>query len=146
VPTVFVENGGVVGLDPKDPIEVSYKQPFPGDPDLTTAAERAKLKMDWSHGHNMALVNGVGRIGWMKGGKAALWNDETMGDVFADKACAFIATNKDKPFFLYYACTTRATRAARPSARAATPWWPSTTRWAGSWPNSTSRVSPTTRW
>lgn len=26
-----------------------------------------------------------------------------MGDVFADKACAFIATNKDKPFFLYYA-------------------------------------------
>ena len=103
VPTVFVENGGVVGLDPKDPIEVSYKQPFPGDPDLTTAAERAKLKMDWSHGHNMALVNGVGRIGWMKGGKAALWNDETMGDVFADKACAFIANNKDKPFFLYYA-------------------------------------------
>jgi len=103
VPTVFVENGGVVGLDPKDPIEVSYKKPFPGDPDLTTEAERAKLKMDWSHGHNMALVNGVGRIGWMKGGKAALWNDEAMGDVFADKACAFIATNKDKPFFLYYA-------------------------------------------
>jgi hypothetical protein len=31
----------------------------------------------------MALVNGVGRIGWMKGGKAALWNDETMGDTFA---------------------------------------------------------------
>ncbi len=103
VPTVFVEDGTVVGLDPKDPIEVSYKQPFPGDPDLTTAAERAKLKMDWSHGHNMALVNGVGRIGWMKGGKAALWNDETMGDVFADKACAFIAANKAKPFFLYYA-------------------------------------------
>jgi arylsulfatase A-like enzyme len=49
------------------------------------------------------LVNGVGRIGWMKGGKAALWNDEAMGDVFADKACAFIAANKAKPFFLYYA-------------------------------------------
>jgi arylsulfatase A-like enzyme len=51
----------------------------------------------------MALVNGVGRIGWMKGGKAALWNDETMGDTFADKACGFIARNKEKPFFLYYA-------------------------------------------
>jgi arylsulfatase A-like enzyme len=103
VPTVFVEDGSVVGLDPKDPIEVSYKQAYPGDPDLTTDAERAKLKMDWSHGHNMALVNGVGRIGWMKGGKSALWNDETMGDTFADKACGFIAQNKDKPFFLYYA-------------------------------------------
>jgi len=51
----------------------------------------------------MALVNGVGRIGWMKGGKAAIWNDETMGDTFADKACGFIAQNKHKPFFLYYA-------------------------------------------
>jgi arylsulfatase A-like enzyme len=39
----------------------------------------------------------------MKGGKAAVWNDETMGDAFADKACGFIAKNKDKPFFLYYA-------------------------------------------
>lgn len=103
VPTVFVEDGSVVGLDPKDPIEISYKQPYPGDPDLKTDAERAKLKMDWSHGHNMALVNGVGRIGWMKGGKAAIWNDESMGDVFADKACGFIAQNKAKPFFLYYA-------------------------------------------
>jgi arylsulfatase A-like enzyme len=26
-----------------------------------------------------------------------------MGDTFAEKACAFIARNKDKPFFLYYA-------------------------------------------
>lgn len=103
VPTVFVENGLVVGLDPKDPIEVNYKGPYPGDPDLKDPAVRAKLKLDWSHGHNMALVNGVGRIGWMKGGKAALWDDETMGDVFAGKACDFIASNKDKPFFLYYA-------------------------------------------
>ncbi len=103
VPTVYVEDGSVVGLDPNDPIEVSYKNAYPGDPDLTTDAERAKLKMDWSHGHNMALVNGVGRIGWMKGGRTALWNDETLGDAFAQKACAFIARNKDKPFFLYYA-------------------------------------------
>ena len=86
VPTVFVENGRVVGLDSKDPIEVSYQRPFPGDPDLKDPAVRSKLKLDWSHGHNMALVNGVGRIGWMKGGKAALWDDETMGDVFAGKA------------------------------------------------------------
>ena len=103
VPTVFVENGGVVGLDPKDPIEVSYEAPYPGDPDLKRPGERAKLLLDWSHGHNMGLVNGVGRIGWMKGGKSARWNDEALGDAFCDKACEFIARSKDKPFFLYYA-------------------------------------------
>ncbi len=103
VPCVYVEDGKVVGLDPQDPIEVSYKQPYAGDPDLKADAERAKLKMDWTHGHNMALVNGVGRIGWMKGGKAAVWNDETMGDVFAERACAFIERSKSTPFFLYYA-------------------------------------------
>jgi arylsulfatase A-like enzyme len=103
VPCVYVEDGKVLGLDPKDPIEVSYKQPYPGDPDLQKDDERAKLKMDWTHGHNMALVNGVGRIGWMKGGKAAVWNDQTMGDVFAERACAFIERSKDTPFFLYYA-------------------------------------------
>ncbi|MFM9147510.1 MAG: sulfatase-like hydrolase/transferase, partial [Verrucomicrobiota bacterium] len=103
VPTVYVEDGRVAGLDPKDPIEVNYKAPYPGDPDLKLDAERSRLKMDWSHGHNLALVNGVGRIGWMKGGKSAVWNDETMGDVFAEKACSFIARSKDRPFLLYYA-------------------------------------------
>ena len=32
VPTVYVENGDVVGLDPNDPIEVSYKKNFEGEP------------------------------------------------------------------------------------------------------------------
>lgn len=103
VPCVFVEDGSVVGLDPKDPIEVSYKAPFPGDPDLKSGEVRAGLRMDWSHGHNMGLVNKVGRIGWMRGGAAAIWDDTTMGDTFATKACEFIARNKSKPFFLYYA-------------------------------------------
>jgi arylsulfatase A-like enzyme len=39
----------------------------------------------------------------MRGGKAALWNDETMAQVFAEKAVRFITENKDQPFFLYYA-------------------------------------------
>lgn len=30
VPTVYVENGDVVGRDPSDPIEVSYEQNFEG--------------------------------------------------------------------------------------------------------------------
>lgn len=103
VPSVFVQDGTVVGLDPKDPIEVSYEHPFPGDPNLKSDEARAKLAMDWSHGHNMGLVNKVGRIGWMRGGAKAIWDDATMGDTFATKACEFIARNKDKPFFLYYA-------------------------------------------
>ncbi len=125
VPCVFVENGNVVGLDLKDPIEVSYRKPFPGDPDLKSPEERAKLQMDWSMGHNMALVNGVGRIGWMKGGKAALWKDETLGETFTDKACAFIAANKAKPFFLYYAAhENHVPRVPNPVHRGKTPLGP----------------------
>src|SRR5688572_7159649 len=102
VPCVYVENRKVVGLDPADPIKVSYAQPFPGEP--TGIADRDKLKMDWSHGHNNAVVNGVGRIGFMTGGKRALWVDEEMGDTFAKKAVEFIERqSKDKPFFLYFA-------------------------------------------
>jgi len=103
VPTVYVRDGSVIGLDPKDPIEVSYQKAFPGDPDLKTDAVRRTLLQDWSVGHNMGLVNGVGRIGWMRGGKAALWDDTTMGDVFAEQAVRWIEASKAKPFFLFYA-------------------------------------------
>ena len=33
------------------------------------------LKMQPSHGHDMTIVNGVSRIGYMTGGKSALWKD-----------------------------------------------------------------------
>lgn len=101
VPCVYLRGHKVLNLDPADPIEVSYKQPFPGLPD--GKADRATLKMNWSVGHNMAVINGIGRIGYMKGGKAALWDDETMADTFAAEAVAFIERSKDKPFFLYFA-------------------------------------------
>ena len=74
VPCVYVENHRVVNLDPADPIQVSYSEPFPGEP--TGVTHRDQLRMDWSRGHNHAVVNGIGRIGYMKGGKSALWNDE----------------------------------------------------------------------
>ncbi len=101
VPCVYVEDGRVVNLDPADPIEVSYKQPFPGLP--TGVSHRAELKMDWSHGHNMAVINGIGRIGYMRGGAAALWKDGDMADDFAGRAVDFIRGAKDGPFFLYFA-------------------------------------------
>jgi arylsulfatase A-like enzyme len=101
VPCVFVENHRVVNLDPKDPIEVSYRKPFPGEP--TGKHDPELLKMRPSHGHDQAIVNGVSRIGYMTGGKSALWTDEDIVDVLSSKASAFIDRNKNEPFFLYYA-------------------------------------------
>lgn len=56
-----------------------------------------------THGHNNSVINGIGRIGYMAGGKSALWDDETMADVFVAEAKEFIEANKDQPFFLYFA-------------------------------------------
>lgn len=78
VPTVYVENGDVVGLDPNDPIEVDYERNFEGEP--TALSHPEMLKMMWAHGHNNSIVNGIPRIGFMKGGKDACWRDEDMAD------------------------------------------------------------------
>ena len=102
VPCVYVEDGKVVGLKPDDPIQVNYKEGFPGEPTATT--NREHLKLDWSHGHNMTIVNGIGRIGYMTGGKAALWKDEDMADTFTRHAVAFLQRPRQgQPFFLYFA-------------------------------------------
>ena len=103
VPCVYLDGRDVVGLDPSDPIEVEYdrNKPFPG---LPTGKDNPELlKMMFHHGHDMSIVNGVSRIGYMRGGEAALWVDEDMADVFLEKAVSFVETNKDNPFFLYYA-------------------------------------------
>lgn len=100
VPTVYVENGRVVGLDPSDPIEVSYKKNFPGEPTALTNPEL--VEMAWSHGHNNTVVNGIGRIGFMKGGHAARWKDDQMAQYLLDRCFAFIDSNRRRPFFLYY--------------------------------------------
>ncbi len=101
VPTVYIENGVVAGLDPNDPIEVSYDKNFDGEPTALTHPEM--LTMKWHHGHNQSIVNGVPRIGYMKGGKKAIWKDEDMADHFLAKARDFVVSNKNQPFFLYYA-------------------------------------------
>ena len=100
VPTVYVENRRVVGLDPNDPIEVSFKGPIGDDP--TGKEHPDLLKMHPSHGHDMTIVNGISRIGYMKGGTEARWVDEDMADVITEKAVEFIDRNQDTPFFLYY--------------------------------------------
>jgi arylsulfatase A len=70
VPCVYVENDRVINLDPKDPIQVNYVNKIGNWP---TGKENPELlKMKHSHGHDNTIIDGVGRIGYMTGGKSAL--------------------------------------------------------------------------
>lgn len=102
VPCVFIENGKVVNYDPSAPIEVSYKANFPGEP---TGKDNPELlyNLKSSHGHDMSIVNGIGRIGFMKGGGKALWKDENIADSITLHAVNFLKQHKDEPFFMYFA-------------------------------------------
>ncbi len=101
VPTVYIEDGEVVRLDKNDPISIDYKNNFPGEPTGKDNPEMLKLK--WHHGHNNSIVNGIPRIGFMKGGETARWIDENMADTFLVRAQQYVQDHKDEPFFLYYA-------------------------------------------
>ncbi|WP_344675757.1 arylsulfatase [Sphingobacterium kyonggiense] len=105
VPTVFLENHKVVALDKNDPIEVSYKQKIGTEPTGLENPELLKMKASPNHGHNQTIVNGIGRIGWMTGGKQARWVDEEITPTFVDKAVNYIKEHKSTPFFLSYHAT-----------------------------------------
>lgn len=102
VPCVFIENGQVANYDASAPIEVSYTGNFEGEP---TGRDNPELlyNLKSSHGHNMAIVNGIGRIGYMKGGGKALWKDENIADSITAHAIDFIKAHQNEPFFMYFA-------------------------------------------
>ena len=102
VPCVFIENGSVANYDPSAPIYVNYNQNFEGEP---TGRNNPELlyNLKSSHGHNYSIVNGIGRIGYMKGGGKALWKDENIADSITQHAVDFIKANSDTPFFMYFA-------------------------------------------
>lgn len=102
VPCVFIENGRVANWDPEAPIEVNYNANFPGEP---TGHDNPELMYNLkpSHGHDMSIVNGIGRIGYMKGGGKALWKDENIADSITAHAVDFIKRERDEPFFMYFA-------------------------------------------
>lgn len=102
VPCVFIENGKVANYDPSAPIFVDYRKPFEGEP-LGKDHPELLYNLKSSHGHDMAIVNGIGRIGYMKGGGKALWKDENLADSITSHAINFIKSNKDRPFFMYFA-------------------------------------------
>lgn len=103
VPCVYIENGRVANYDASSPIEVSYRQPFPGEPTGRTHPELL-TKLRPSHGHDQSIVNGISRIGYMKGGGKALWTDETIADSILAHALSFIEAHRSEPFFMYL-CT-----------------------------------------
>lgn len=102
VPCVFIENGRVANYDPSAPIEVSYVKNFPGEP---TGKDNPELlyNLHPSNGHDKSIVNGISRIGYMKGGGKALWKDENIADSITVHAIDFIKQHKDEPFFMYFA-------------------------------------------
>lgn len=102
VPCVWIENQRVANYDETAPIYVCYKEPFPHEPLGKENPELlTKLKPYPNHGHDQAIVNGISRIGYMKGGGKALWKDEDIADTIAAKAVQFIENHKDITFFLY---------------------------------------------
>ena len=108
VPCVYLENHRVVNYDPNDPIYVGFNTQQVNRPGSTAYPDGkedrdAMSYYQSSHGHNHSVINGIGRIGYMSGGKAALWDDETMADVFVNQARDYISAHKDVPFFLYFA-------------------------------------------
>jgi arylsulfatase A len=101
VPQVFVQGHRVRNLDPKEPLWVGDKKPSDDHP--TGITERAKLKLDWSRGHNDTVHNGIGRIGFYTGGAKARFKDEDLADEWVRECDRWITSQKDSPFFLFFA-------------------------------------------
>lgn len=101
VPTVLIENRRVVNLDPADPIQVDYRSKVGTEPTGREHPELLKFGADPEHSNT--IVNGISRIGYMTGGKAARWTDEELSDRLLSKAIDFVTARKDRPFFLYFA-------------------------------------------
>jgi len=101
VPQTFVEGRRVKNLDPADPLWVGDKKPSEDHP--TGLTHRDTLKMDWSHGHNQTIHNGISRIGFYTGGTKARFRDEDLADAWVRESNRWIESNRDRPFFLFFA-------------------------------------------
>ena len=98
VPSVWIENHKVRNLDPADPIQVSYLTNLSDEP---TGLERPDLlKQGADKQHSCTIINGISRIGYMKGGKSARFKDEELASTVVAKSIEFIEQHKDQPFFL----------------------------------------------
>ena len=105
VPCVYVRNGKVDGLDPADPISVSYKPGtrYPGE---YLGHEHPEMLKPWGRSadkqHDKTIVDGISRIGYMTGGHAARWKDQDIADRLTEEAIGFISRNAGQPIFVYF--------------------------------------------
>jgi arylsulfatase A len=110
LPSVYVENGRVVGLDPGDPIAVSrgrrLADAVPGTayPDARRNPE-AITAYPGDAAHSGTVINGLGRIGYMKGGREALFRDEDIADDLVREASEWLRINHGEPFFLWFSAS-----------------------------------------
>ncbi len=106
VPSVYLENHHVVGLNPANPLIIkstndpSQHNPF-DNPTGYTHPHLAKQTGDLQH--SGVIVNGIPRIGFMGGGEEAWFRDEDFPYIFCEKAEEFIDNNDNDPFFLFFA-------------------------------------------
>lgn len=108
VPCVLLDGHRVLNLDPADPLYVGMTfedVQKPGSTQYPDAKKNPEAMTYYksTHNHDDSVINGIARIGYMSGGKSALWDDETLADVFVERARKFIADHKGEPFFLYFA-------------------------------------------
>lgn len=106
VPCVYIRNGEVANLDPNDPIEVNYTPGFRFTEEKTATTHPGLLK-PWGRPrdaqHSCTIISGISRIGHMRGGTSALWNDQDMADDITREAVDFIRESAGTPIFLYFA-------------------------------------------
>jgi arylsulfatase A-like enzyme len=105
VPQVFVAGDRVANLDPADPLWVGMTKPSTDH--VNGIDHRDRLTMDWSHGHNGTIHNGIGRIGFYTGGERARFRDQDLADTWVTESLRWIdrrrAADTDQPFFLLFA-------------------------------------------
>ena len=101
VPQVYVEDHRVRNLDSKDPLWVGDKAPDENHP--TGITHRNTLRMNWTHGHNQTIHNGIGRIGFYTGGQQARFRDEDLVNAWTQESNRWIEAHQSEPFFLFFA-------------------------------------------
>lgn len=120
VPCVFLRDGDVVGLDPADPIEISYDRVQKKWPDEVTGRTNPELLKAWGgtkdHQHDKTIIDGISRIGHMRGGKAACWKDQDISDTLCREADEFLKNANGENVFLYF-CTSDVHVPRDPNAR-----------------------------
>ena len=107
VPCVFISDGRVANLDPADPIEISYDRAERKWPDEITARTNPECLKAWGRPsdrqHDKTIIDGISRIGHMRGGQSARWKDQELADRITTEAENFIRQSAGTPIFLYFA-------------------------------------------